>query len=250
MEIRRTQPQASATGPAGPAKPAGGAAGQPAAAGREGDRYAGGERTGGAIEVPFWLVCMSTDHMARRRYLGPADHRAAARLETRWLSQLVAEAAPGVAAWRAGLAGPPGLADWQALSHLLSGLAPVGGPPRVVWQPALRDDRGQYLWRLEGSLLQLRRGAPGTLAEWAGTVAHETFHHLQQELVVSLYRGSPPLDAPFDALAAYYRDARNTYLSRGAACPPAAHRKQDLEVGAWAFGEAIARLVAGGAEKG
>ena len=241
MEIRRTQPQASVAGPTGPARVVSGAACQEARSERDGDRYTGGEPGGaGPAEVPFWLIAMSTDHMARRQYLKPAERKAAARLEVQWLSGLITQAMPEVQAWRSLRPGAPGVADWQALSDRLAAL--VGWQaPRVVWQPAMREDRGQYLWRLEGSLLQLRRGAPGTLAEWAGTVAHETFHHLQQELVCSLYRGSPELHPPLDQLAAYYRDARNVYRSRGPACPPAVHRRQDLEVGAWAFGEAIAR---------
>lgn len=241
MEIRRTQAQGQTGGPAGPAKPVTASTGRKASSEREGDRYTGGETGPTAGEVPFWLVTMSTDLMARRRYLSAADRKTAVRLEASWLKALAAEAAPELAAWRAALAGPPGLADWQDLSARLTGLAGDWAPPRVVWQPSMKDDRGQFLWRLEGSLLQLRRGAPGSLAEWAGTVAHETFHHLQQELVVSLYRGSPALQAPYDQLAAYYRDARNAYVSRGPAMPPAQHRQQDLEVGAWAFGEAIAR---------
>lgn len=242
MEIRRTQSQASATGPQGPARPVAPSTGRKAGAEREGDRYTGAEASTPG-EVPFWLVCMSTDHMTRRQYLSASDRKAAATLEARWLSALIPEALPVVAAWQGGLAGPPRLSDWQDLSDRLAGLAGGWAAPKVVWQPAMRDDRGQYLWRLEGSLMQLRRGAPGTLAEWAGTVAHETFHHIQQELVVALYRGTPELPPPFDQLAPYYRDARNTYVSRGPACPPAVHRKQDLEVGAWAFGEAIAKGV-------
>jgi hypothetical protein len=109
-----------------------------------------------------------------------------------------------------------------------------------VWQPGLKEGRGQFLFRLEGNLLQLRPGAPGTLAEWTATVAHETFHHLQQELITALYRGEPAISPP---LAALYRDARNVYEALGPHCPPARHRRQALEVGAWAYGEAIARAL-------
>ena len=44
-------------------------------------------------------------------------------------------------------------------------------------------------------------------------------------------------------LARLYRDARNVYEPLSAQCPPDRHRRQELEVGAWAFGEAIARLL-------
>ena len=119
--------------------------------------------------------------------------------------------------------------------------APIG-VPQVVWQAAMGPDapaRGQYLFRAEGGLLQLRPGGPGGPAEWLATVAHEAFHHAQHALLVALYRGEP-LAPPFDALAAYYRDARAVYRPSGPAFPPEAHRRQDLEVGAWAFGAAIA----------
>jgi hypothetical protein len=195
---------------------------------------------------------MSTDLITRRQYLGADERKAAAKLEAAWIAGLVTEAGPLIDIWLEGLGEKtePRLADWQALSDHLTDLAGMESRCRVVWQPAMRDDRGQLLWRFEGSLLQLRRGAQASLAEWAGTVAQETCHHVQQELVCSVYRGSPALRAPHDALAVFYRDARNAYISRGPDFPPAVHRRQPLEVGAWAFGEAIARRVQAGSKSG
>ncbi|MFP5504413.1 MAG: hypothetical protein ACLGIN_18160 [Candidatus Sericytochromatia bacterium] len=212
--------------------------------GRGGDRFDRAPR-GLEDEPPFWVVAMAADRMSRRQYLSAAERKAASRLEAAWVTQLAAKVAPAIADWRQELSSPPRLADWQALAEVVCEAAGQA-PPRVVWQPGMRSDRGQFLFRVEGNLIQLRPGAPGTIAEWAGTVTHETYHHLQQEWVSALYRGSPALAGEADRLARYFRDARSVYQGLGPACPPARHRAQDLERGAWAFGGAIARQLEGG----
>ncbi len=211
-------------------------------AGQEADSFerAPAAETG---DAPFWLITMSADRAAGRQYLDARAKRVAQAAERAWIASWTAAAPcplPGV-----GQAGKAGLDAWQAFVEGLCAAAgaPLGAP-RVVWQRELGQAaplRGQYLFRIDGGLLQLRPGAPGGPADWVATVAHETFHHAQHALVVALYRGSPPLEAPFDGLAAYYRDARIAYRLPGPDLPPAAHARQDLEVGAWAFGEAVAR---------
>ena len=157
-------------------------------------------------------------------------------LALRRLAGLVEAASTGLQAWQ-----PTDnrLADWQHLAGHLAALAAVA-PPQVVWLPGLREGRGQFWFRVEGSLVRLNPQAPGNPREWVATVAHETFHHLQQELVSAFYRGEP-LEGDRAVLAAHYRDARATYETLGPGCPPERHREQDLERGAWVFGTAIAR---------
>lgn len=202
---------------------------------RDQDRYAREERK--AREAPFWLVRMAADRMAKRRYQTPRQRRAAMALEGRWIAALAQAVAPALAGWQ-----PSGrLADWQWLAGQLASAAGLA-PPRVVWLPGLREGRGQFWFRTEGNLVRLNPKAPGSTREWIATVAHETFHHLQQELVSAFYRGEP-LVGDRALLAAYYRDARNTYEPLGPECPPERHREQDLERGAWAFGTAIAGLI-------
>ena len=239
MEIRRLQDIRRAH----QARPAA-SSGLPAQAGPAGQapRDAFQRQSGDSAEreAPFWLVRMSADRLARRRYLSDAAMRAAERTERRWIAQLAESAGPAIARWAAAHPAPSDLAAWQALADALcaeAGFQPV----RAVWLPGMPDGRGQFLFRVEGNLLQLRPGAPGSRREWVATVAHETFHHLQQELVTALYRGEPTLAAPLDELAGRYRDARAVYETLGPHCPPERHRRQALEVGAWAFGEAIAR---------
>lgn len=214
---------------------------QPSQQGRAGDEFQ--RRQAPEADAPFWLVAMSSDRLARRQYLSDAERKAAARLEQTWLVQLAEAARPAVVAWAADLRGAPTLAHWQALVGELCQSAGGFPMPRTVWQSGLKEGRGQFLFKLEGNLLQLRPGASGTLADWTATVAHETFHHLQQELVTALYRGEPVFAPPLDRLAALYRDARNVYEAQGPQCPPDRHRRQALEVGAWAYGAAIARAL-------
>lgn len=208
---------------------------------RAGDQFQRGQAA--EADAPFWLVAMSTDRLARRQYLNDKERKAAMRLEQTWLAQLADAARPAVVAWATELRGAPTLAHWQALVGELCRCAGGFPVPRAVWQPGLKEGRGQFLFKLEGNLLQLRPGAPGTIAEWTATVAHETFHHLQQELVTALYRGEAVFAPPLDRLAALYRDGRNVYQTVGPHCPPDRHRRQALEVGAWAYGEAIARAL-------
>ena len=243
MDIRRLSDIARAAQPAARQAPPPAPAGQPRQGGRSGDRYDGRSPQDAETDTPFWLVAMSTDRLARRRYLPEKAFKAAAKAESAWLRQIAQAAGPRVTAWAGGIPAAPALADWQALAEALAEAAGGFRAPRVVWLPGLPDGRGQFLFRVDGNLLQLKPGAAGSRAEWVATVAHETFHHLQQELVTALYRGEPALGGPLAELAAYYRDARNTYDALGPACPPERHRRQPLEVGAWAFGEAIARAL-------
>jgi hypothetical protein len=240
LNIRRLSDTARLSGTPPRQAPPPSAAPQPGAGGAARDRYDGRPPSAEVADTPFWLVAMSSDRLARRQYLSDAQRKAAARLESAWLRQIVAAARPGVAAWAAALPAAPTLADWQALATHLAEQAGGFPAPRVIWQPGLKSGRGQFLFRVDGSLLQLRPGAAGMRAEWVATVAHETFHHVQQRLVTALYRGEPGLSAPLDQLAAYYRDARNAYDTAGPHCPPDRHCRQPLEVGAWAYGEAVA----------
>jgi hypothetical protein len=240
LNIRRLSDTARLSGTPLRQAPPPPAAPQPGPGGAPRDRYDGRPPSPEAADTPFWLVAMSSDRLARRQYLNDAQRKAASRLESAWLRQIAAAARPGVLAWAQALPATPALADWQALAGHLAEQAGGFPAPRVVWQPGLRSGRGQFLFRVEGSLLQLRPGAAGTRAEWVATVAHETFHHVQQCLVTALYRGELGLSAPLDQLAAYYRDARNAYDTAGPQCPPERHRRQALEVGAWAYGEAVA----------
>lgn len=245
MEIRGPgdgRPARRVGGPTGPL-PADAAPARrdPGAGGAAPDSFARGEAAA-EEDAPFWLIRMSADRAAGRQFLDARARRAARDAERAWIAAWAAAAPPPPGP---GQAGKAGLDAWQAWVDALcraSG-APIG-VPRVVWQHGMGPKgpaRGQYLFRVDGGLLQLRPGGPGTPAEWAATVAHEAFHHAQHALVVALYRGSPDLPAPLDALAAYYRDARIAYKLGGPDLPPADHARQDLEVGAWAFGEAIAR---------
>ncbi|MFN3431003.1 MAG: hypothetical protein ACK46X_13745 [Candidatus Sericytochromatia bacterium] len=243
MDIRRLSDIARAAQPAARLAPPQAPAGQPGQGGRAGDRDEGLKPQDAETDTPFWLVAMSTDRLARRRHMPARAFKAAARTEAAWIRQIAQAAGPRVTAWAGALPATLTLADWQALAEALAEAAGGFRAPRVVWLPGLPDGRGQFLFRVDGNLLQLKPGAGGSRAEWAATVAHETFHHLQQELVTALYRGEPALDGPLAELAAYYRDARNTYDALGPACPPDRHRRQPLEVGAWAYGEAIARAL-------
>ncbi|MDB5101604.1 MAG: hypothetical protein JWM80_6025 [Cyanobacteria bacterium RYN_339] len=187
-------------------------------------------------DTPFWLVCMSTDRLAGRQYLDRKAHQAGAKAEAAWVKELVLAGTP--AARRFAAAGLPplrGAAGLQAFQALVDGLVQGLAAPKVVWLPGMREGRGQYLFRVSGGLIQLRPAGPGDLAAWLETVAHETFHHLQQELVTALYKGDE-LAQP--QLAAYYRDARAVYQP---ALPFEANRRQALEVGAWTFGADLAR---------
>lgn len=219
---------------------------------REGDAFR--RSVGAEVDAPFWLIAMAADRAAGRRFLDDAAHRAAAKIEAAWIARwrdaaVLPPSPPGAAA-----RGKADLDAWQALVEALCAAAQapaaggtggsVIGSPRVVWQPSLGPGapaRGQYLFKAEGGLLQLRPGAPGTDAEWLATVAHETFHHAQHALIAALYQGKP-LPAPYDQLAGYYRDARIAYRLPGPTLPPRAHAAQALEVGAWAFGRAIAAM--------
>lgn len=190
--------------------------------------------------APFWLVRMSSDRLAQRRYLSERERKALAKLERRFLDDLLQRCGPVALAWRQTLKRGPGLADHQ---RLVSALCATAGLPnvRIVAQGAIGSERGQYLFRVDGPLIQLRVGAPGSPAEWCATVAHETYHHFQQALVVTLYQGSAPADPRQADMARYYRDARNTYRALGPAFSADKHAQQDLERGAWAFGRAIAQ---------
>lgn len=240
MNIRRLSDTARLSGTPPRQAPPPTAAPQPGPGGAARDRYDGRPPSPEPADTPFWLVAMSSDRLARRQYLSETQRKAASRLESAWVRRIAAAARPGVSAWAAALPAAPTMADWQALAAHLADHAGGFPAPRVVWQPGLKTGRGQFLFRVEGSLLQLRPGAAGTRAEWVATVAHETFHHVQQCLVTALYRGEPAFPAPLDQLAAYYRDARNVYDTLGPQCPPDRHRRQALEVGAWAYGEAVA----------
>jgi hypothetical protein len=240
LNIRRLSDTARLSGTPPRQAPPPPAAPQSGAGGAARDRYEGRPPAAETADTPFWLVAMSSDRLARRQYLDDAARKAAFKLEAAWVRQMTEAARPGIVAWAAALPAAPALADWQALTAHLAEQAGGFPAPRVVWQPGLKAGRGQFLFRVEGSLIQLRPGASGTRAEWVATVAHETFHHLQQCLVTALYRGEAGLPAPLDQLAAYYRDARNVYDTLGPHCPPERHKRQALEVGAWAYGEAVA----------
>jgi hypothetical protein len=242
LNIRRLSDTARLSGTPPRQAPPPPAAPQPGPGGAARDRYEG--RAPETADTPFWLVAMSSDRLARRQYLDDAARKAASRLEAAWVRQIAASARPGVSAWAAALPAAPALADWQALTDHLAEQAGGFPAPRVVWQPGLKTGRGQFLFRVDGSLIQLRPGAAGSRAEWVATIAHETLHHVQQCLVTALYRGEPGLPAPLDQLAAHYRDARNVYDTLGPHCPPDRHRRQALEVGAWVYGEAVAGALA------
>lgn len=198
-----------------------------------GDRF---ERTPDATPAaPFWLVKMAQDRMAQRRYMSDAETRELASREPGFVAWLAEAVAPAVAEW----GGAHELASYQDLAARLT---PGFVPPRVVSQGALRGGRGQFLFQADGSLLQLKLDAPGTPAEWIATVAHECFHHLQQELVSALYQDRAISPEDVAALARYYRDARAVYLPLGPDCPPERHRRQALELGAWAFGARVAEM--------
>lgn len=251
MEIRRND----STGPlkpgSQPARPVEGSAGRQAGGARQGDSF---QRQIPAPEddAPFWLVHMSTDRLAGRQYLDKRAHREAARLEERWVASLVAKCTPAARACCEGMDWPArGAKTLAAFQGLVDVVSAAGGVPgaRAVWLPGKLEGRGQYLFQLAGSLIQLRpepagRPGAGPLA-WLETVAHESFHHLQQELVVALYKGEPvpPALAP---LAAYYRDARAVYQAPSAALPPERHKRQALEIGAWRFGAGLAATVGKG----
>ncbi|HEY9722568.1 MAG TPA: hypothetical protein V6D47_11155 [Oscillatoriaceae cyanobacterium] len=234
MEIRPLQESSAIAPKTKPKAP--GPESKPSRRERDEDRYAREERTAG--DAPFWLVRMASDRMARRRYQSARERKAAMAVERRWIAALVQSATPELSAWQTTA---NRLADWQRLADRIASLAAVE-PPQVVWLPDLREGRGQFWFRVEGSLVRLNPRAPGSPRDWIATVAHETFHHVQQELVSAFYQGEP-LEGDRAVLAAYYRDARATYETLGPGCPPERHREQDLERGAWAFGEAIARTI-------
>lgn len=247
MEIRRPG-DGQKTGPLSKLANAAGKP-SPAAAPGQGARAGGGDAfsrgAGPEADTPFWLIAMSADRAAGRRFLDDKAQAAAAQLEQAWVARW-SQAATWPAAPDAGAKGKAGLDAWQAVVDALcvASEAPIASP-QVVWQPSLGTDapaRGQYLFRAERGLIQLRPGAAGTAAEWLATVAHETFHHAQAALVVALYQGQP-FAAPFDQLAALYRDARIAYRLPGPGLSPRQHAAQALEVGAWAFGTAIAKRV-------
>jgi hypothetical protein len=235
MEIRRSgeagrtpQPQHQAPAPGGakPDKQAG-----------SGDGFTRQPEPSG--ETPFWLVRMSADRMAGRRYLDRKACRKAQVLEAAWIRSLVAETDTRDFVLPP-LKGAEGLAAFQGLVNRLVQAAGFV-KPQVVWLPGMREYRGQYVFRVEGGLIQLQPQAAGDRAAWVETVAHETFHHFQQELVTALYKGEAFETAELALLAAYYRDARAVYKT----LPPAAHRQQELEVGAWTYGAAISRQAKG-----
>jgi hypothetical protein len=183
-------------------------------------------------DTPFWLMAMATDRLAGRQYLDARAHKLAAKAEARWIDELLVQARP--VAKRFVLPALHGAQGLRAFQDFVDGIIPAGfAAPRVVWLPGMREGRGQYLFRVSGSLIQLRPEGPGDRGAWLETVAHEVFHHLQQELVTALYKGDEPVNAQ---LAAYYRDARAVYQP---ALPFEANRRQALEVGAWRFGERV-----------
>ncbi|MEB3284675.1 MAG: hypothetical protein VKN33_05270 [Candidatus Sericytochromatia bacterium] len=189
---------------------------------------------------PYWLIAMSADRATGRRYLDSQAVVEAQGLEALWINEW-AQRLPEV------LDVPDSMdslgqrqIQWQRCVESLCALSGFTlDSPAIVWQPAMRVHRGQYLFQSEGSLLQLRPDAAGTPSDWLATVAHETFHHAQHQLILCLYRGTASLPFPFGALAAYYRDARNIYRVPGPECPPEKHRQQWLEIGAWRFGQAV-----------
>lgn len=208
-------------------------AARPAAQGgakpRAGDAF---DRQEAEEDTPFWLMAMATDRLAGRQYLDARAHKLAAKAEAAWIEALLVQARP--VARRFVLPPLHGAQGLKAFQDFIEGISPPGFVvPRVVWLPGMREGRGQYLFRVSGGLIQLRPDGPGDRAAWLETVAHELFHHLQQELVTALYKGERPVDAQ---LAAYYRDARAVYQ---ATLPPEANRRQALELGAWRFGERV-----------
>jgi hypothetical protein len=191
-------------------------------------------------DVPHWLIAMSADRAAGRRHLPPDAHQRAREVEAAWIAGWASRLAASLPTPGATRSAAARLASWQAC---VDGLCAEAGVPlpraHVVWQPAMGVHRGQYLFQVDTPLIQLRPDAAGTPREWLATVAHETYHHAQHALLVALYQGRPAWPAPFDLLAAYFRDARNSYRGEGPACPPAVHRQQELELGAWHFGRLV-----------
>ncbi|MEB3329863.1 MAG: hypothetical protein VKQ33_11585 [Candidatus Sericytochromatia bacterium] len=209
-----------------------------------GDHFQGQRQAG--RDVPHWVIAMSADRASGRRYLPPGALADAREVERAWIAGWVARLpdslpVPGATGTSAGR-----LAAWQAW---VDDLCHHAGTPlpraHVVWQPAMGVHRGQYLFQTDTPLIQLRPNAAGTPSEWLATVAHETYHHAQHALLTALYQGRPAWPAPFDLLAAYFRDARNVYRGEGPACPPATHRQQELELGAWRFGRLVGARAVG-----
>ncbi|MEB3223810.1 MAG: hypothetical protein VKS61_17185 [Candidatus Sericytochromatia bacterium] len=201
-----------------------------------------------AGDVPHWLIAMSADRAAGRQHLPEEVHRRAREAEAAWIAGWLARL-PATLTVPTGSDGSAArLGAWQTCVDALCAVAGVPIPrPHVVWQPAMGVHRGQYLFQVDGPLVQLRPTAAGSPQEWLATVAHETYHHAQHVLLVALYQGLPAWPAPFDMLAAYFRDARNVYRGEGPECPPAAHRQQALELGAWRFGRLVGERAAPGA---
>jgi hypothetical protein len=191
--------------------------------------------------APFWLLAMVRDRQSQRQFLNPREKRALEKLEASWLHALGEASAPFIADWVFRRQETLNLQDWQILAKSLSTAAGFEAP-QVIYQPELQGGRGQFLFRVEGNLIQLAPHAAGTLSEWVATVAHETFHHFQQALIVDLYKGSA-LPEKVARLAPYYRDARIIYKALGSACPPDAHARQDLERGAWSYGRLVKTLL-------
>lgn len=203
-------------------------------------------------ETPFWLVRMSTDRLSGRQYQSAGDRRMAARLEEAWVCELITHSLPAARRYLSAPGqGPAGaLAALQALADGVVAAArsahPAGpfGTVRTVWLADKQTGRGQLVFQVSGNLVQLKPDVPPAAtppAAWLETLAHETFHHLQQELVTALYQGDDLPEPDLALLAAYYRDARAVYKPPSAFKDAAAHRKQVLEVGAWTFGSGLAR---------
>lgn len=208
----------------------------------ESDRYARGGPPGEDSEdAPFWLLMWQADRRAGRRQLGARERKRAEALEAAWIKDWLAAVAPELAAWRVA-AERPRLAAWQTVTDALVAAAGPFSSPMVVFQPLVKHGRGQFIFRHPRALIQLAPQAPGTPGEWYGTLAHESMHHAQYELVARLYQGQP-LPSPWLELARYYRDAVAVYRMVSPAYPPERHRAQDLERGPWKLGEAVARAI-------
>lgn len=218
----------------------GGGAKPPAAgSGAFGDAYLPQARE--AEGPPWWVVAMTQDRMLGVQALGPEAQRQARALEQAWVKGLAEAAGAWLPTWPwpVGAPSPIALGLAQAVAERLVGAAwPAAPKPRVRLVPGLRRSRGQYLFDLEGGLIQL---APAVLAEGPGglgTLAHECYHHLQQALVGAHYRGATDIPPHLRAIAAWHRDARAAYRPKPE--DPEAHQGQGLELGAEAYGRAIA----------
>jgi hypothetical protein len=248
MDIRRIIESAPLRLPPSPLRPVSDAEDTWQSA-HSGDHFQNGADQAQPQDAPCWLSRMSTDRLTRRQYLDKAHARKAARFEQVWIQTLLGPSLPAAEVFLNSPTAPggaAGLAVFQSFVDDLVAAANAGFTQAgVVWLPGKLSGRGQFVFRLERNLIQLSaKESPATTPRvtWLETVAHETFHHFQQELITAHYRGEDAGSADLNELAAYYADARAVYQGPSAHMTQERHRKQALEVGAWTFGAALARI--------